>query len=45
VTISTDSDAGSLNNPDRGGNPDLKPEQITAIESTLATTHLRVVLI
>ncbi|MBJ9985700.1 TonB-dependent receptor [Acinetobacter sp. S40] len=35
VTISTDSDAGSLNNPDRGGNPDLKPEQITAIESTL----------
>lgn len=36
VTISTDSDAGSLNNPDRGGNPNLKPEKIRAAESTLA---------
>ena len=35
ITISTDSDAGTLNNPDRGGNPNLKPEQITAIETTL----------
>jgi outer membrane receptor for ferrienterochelin and colicins len=35
VSISTDSDAGTLNNPDRGGNPNLKPEQIQAIESTL----------
>ena len=35
VSISTDSDAGSLNNPDRGGNPDLRPEKITAFESTL----------
>lgn len=36
MTISTDSDAGSLNNPDRGGNPNLKPEKIRAAESTLA---------
>ena len=36
VSISTDSDAGTLNNPDRGGNPNLKPEQIQAMESTLA---------
>ncbi|MCL5766877.1 TonB-dependent receptor [Acinetobacter sp. ANC5681] len=36
VTVSTDSDAGSLNNPDRGGNPDLKPEKTSAVESTLA---------
>lgn len=36
VTVSTDSDAGSLNNPDRGGNPDLKPEKTNAVESTLA---------
>jgi hypothetical protein len=36
VTVSTDSDAGSLNNPDRGGNPDLKPEKKSAVESTLA---------
>lgn len=36
VTVSTDSDAGSLNNPDRGGNPNLKPEKIKAFESTLA---------
>ena len=36
VTVSTDSDAGSLNNPDHGGNPDLKPEKISAVESTLA---------
>lgn len=35
VTVSTDSDAGSLNNPDRGGNPNLKPEKINAFESTL----------
>jgi len=35
VSISTDSDAGSLNNPDRGGNPFLRPEKITAYESTL----------
>ncbi|ENX13241.1 hypothetical protein F895_02542 [Acinetobacter sp. CIP 64.2] len=36
VTVSTDSDAGSLNNPDRGGNPNLRPEKIRAAESTLA---------
>lgn len=36
VTVSTDNDAGSLNNPDRGGNPNLKAEKIHAIESTLA---------
>jgi outer membrane receptor for ferrienterochelin and colicins len=35
VTISNDSDAGSLNNPDRGGNPNLRPEKIAAFESTL----------
>lgn len=35
VSISTDSDAGSLNNPDRGGNPFLRPEKIQAYESTL----------
>ncbi|WP_445660776.1 TonB-dependent receptor plug domain-containing protein [Acinetobacter sp. F16] len=35
VSVSTDSDAGSLNNPDRGGNPALRPEKITAFESTL----------
>ncbi|TCB55686.1 TonB-dependent receptor plug domain-containing protein [Acinetobacter terrestris] len=35
VSVPTDSDAGSLNNPDRGGNPDLRPEKITAFESTL----------
>jgi len=35
VSMSTDSDAGSLNNPDRGGNPNLRPEKITAFESTL----------
>lgn len=35
ITISTDSDSGSLNNPDRGGNPYLKPETITALETTL----------
>ena len=35
VSISTDSDAGRLNNPDRGGNPNLRPEKITAFESTL----------
>ncbi|ENW05216.1 TonB-dependent receptor plug domain-containing protein [Acinetobacter beijerinckii] len=36
VTVSTDSDAGTLNNPDRGGNPLLRPEKIRAAESTLA---------
>lgn len=36
VSISTDIDAGTLNNPDRGGNPNLKPEKIQAVESTLA---------
>jgi len=35
VSVSTDSDSGSLNNPDRGGNPNLRPEKITAFESTL----------
>lgn len=35
VTPSTSLDAGSLNNPDRGGNPNLKPEQIQSLESTL----------
>ena len=35
VTPSTSLDAGSLNNPDQGGNPSLKPEQIQAVESTL----------
>ena len=35
VSISTDADAGTINNPDRGGNPNLKPEKITAFESTL----------
>ncbi|WP_425916924.1 TonB-dependent receptor plug domain-containing protein [Acinetobacter sp. TSRC1-2] len=35
VSVSTDSDAGSLNNPDRGGNPNIRPEKITAFESTL----------
>ena len=35
ISVSTDLDAGSLNNPDRGGNPFLKPEKINAIESTL----------
>ncbi|MFW1850363.1 TonB-dependent receptor plug domain-containing protein [Acinetobacter guillouiae] len=35
VSISTDADAGSINNPDRGGNPNLRPEKITAMETTL----------
>lgn len=35
VTPSTSLDAGSLNNPDQGGNPNLKPEQIQSLESTL----------
>ena len=35
VSISTDADAGSINNPDRGGNPNLRPEKITALETTL----------
>lgn len=35
ISISTDSDAGTLNNPDRGGNASLRPEKITAYESTL----------
>jgi Outer membrane receptor for ferrienterochelin and colicins len=34
VSVSTDSDAGTLNNPDRGGNPDLRPETINAYETT-----------
>ena len=32
VTLSTSSDAGSLNNPDRGGNAALRPEQVQATE-------------
>lgn len=36
VSVSTDTDAGTLNNPDRGGNPSLKPERINAFETTLA---------
>lgn len=35
VTPSTSLDAGSLNNPDQGGNSNLKPEQIQSVESTL----------
>jgi outer membrane receptor for ferrienterochelin and colicins len=35
VSVSTDQDAGEINNPDRGGNEFLKPEKISAIESTL----------
>ena len=35
VSVSTDTDAGTLNNPDRGGNPYLRPETINAFESTL----------
>lgn len=35
VSVSNDEDAGTLNNPDRGGNPNLKPEKISAIETTL----------
>lgn len=35
VSVSTDADAGSINNPDRGGNPNLLPEKITALETTL----------
>ncbi|MEN3978045.1 TonB-dependent receptor [Acinetobacter sp. CWB-B33] len=35
VSVSTDIDAGSLNNPDQGGNPFLRPEKINAYESTL----------
>lgn len=35
VSVSTDADAGSINNPDRGGNPNLRPEKITALETTL----------
>lgn len=35
VSISNDSDAGSENNPDRGGNPNLRPEKISAVESTI----------
>lgn len=35
ISVSTDADAGSLNNPDRGGNPYLRPEQINAFETTL----------
>ncbi|MEC7120359.1 MAG: TonB-dependent receptor [Pseudomonadota bacterium] len=35
VSLATQADAGSLNNPDRGGNPNLKPERIQALESVL----------
>lgn len=35
VSVSNDEDAGTLNNPDRGGNPNLKPEKISALETTL----------
>ncbi|MGA8884681.1 MAG: TonB-dependent receptor [Acinetobacter sp.] len=35
VSVSTDADAGTLNNPDRGGNPFLRPEKINAYETTL----------
>ncbi|RKG50860.1 TonB-dependent receptor [Acinetobacter cumulans] len=35
VSVSTDADAGSLNNPDQGGNPLLRPEKISAYETTL----------
>ncbi|OTG82718.1 TonB-dependent receptor [Acinetobacter sp. ANC 5054] len=35
ISVSTDSDSGSLNNPDRGGNANLKPEKINAYETTL----------
>ncbi len=35
VSVSPSSDAGSLNNPDTGGNPQLRPERIHALESTL----------
>lgn len=35
VSVSTDADAGTMNNPDRGGNPNLLPEKITAFETTL----------
>ena len=35
ITISSDSDSGTLNNPDRGGNQNLRPETITALETTL----------
>ncbi len=35
TSVSTDDDAGTLNNPDRGGNPNLRPEKISAYETTL----------
>ena len=35
VSISTDADSGTMNNPDQGGNPNLLPEKITALETTL----------
>lgn len=35
ISVSTDIDAGTLNNPDRGGNPFLRPEKINAYETTL----------
>lgn len=35
VSVSADADAGTLNNPDRGGNPFLRPEKINAYETTL----------
>lgn len=35
ISVSTDVDAGTLNNPDRAGNPFLKAETIQAYETTL----------
>lgn len=35
ISTSTDLDAGTVNNPDRGGNQFLKPEKISAVETTL----------
>ncbi len=35
VTVATGTDAGSLNNPDQGGNPALRPEKLHALESTI----------
>lgn len=35
ISISTEADAGGINNPDRAGNPNLKPEIVRAFESTL----------
>ncbi len=35
VTLANGADAGSLNNPDSSGNPNLKPQDIRSFESTL----------